>query len=192
MNTPHRLNSFGGRQARVGRAAGMALLLAVAASPLPAAAQRHAQADVSACFVPEEHCTGEIVAALDAARAEIRVQAFAFSSRPIAVALKAAHDRGIDVQVVVDRSNEGFRGGVTDGLAAAGVPVFIDWSPAIAHSKVMIVDRHLVIGGSFNYSAAADSRNAENVTFIDSPEVAGWFLANWQSRRDVSEAWRGE
>ncbi len=77
-------------------------------------------------------------------------------------------------------------------MAAAGVPVFIDWSPAIAHSKVMIVDRHLMIGGSFNYSAAADSRNAENATFIDSPEVAGWFLANWQSRRDVSEAWRGE
>ncbi len=86
------------------------------------------------------------------ARAEIRVQAFAFSWRPIAAALKAAHDRGIDVQVVVDRSNEGFRGGVTDGLAAAGIPVFIDWSPAIAHSKVMIVDWHLVIGGSFNYA----------------------------------------
>jgi hypothetical protein len=34
-----------------------------------------------------------------------------------------------------------------------------------------------VIGGSFNDSASADSRNAENVTFIDSPDVAGWFLA---------------
>jgi phospholipase D len=49
-----------------------------------------------------------------------------------------------------------------------------------------------VIGGSFNDSAFADSRNAENVTFIDSPDVAGWFLANWQSRRDVSGPWRGE
>ena len=43
-----------------------------------------------------------------------------------------------------------------------------------------------MIGGSFNDSASADSRNDENVTFIDSPDVAGWFLANWQSRRDVS------
>jgi phospholipase D len=56
----------------------------------------------------------------------------------------------------------------------------------------MIVDRHLVIGGLFNYSAAADSRNAENVTFIDPPDVAGWFLANRQARRDVSQAWAGE
>ena len=45
---------------------------------------------------------------------------------------------------------------------------------------------------SFNYSAAADSRNTENVTFIDSPIVAGWFLTNWQARRDVSEAWQGD
>jgi hypothetical protein len=35
-----------------------------------------------------------------------------------------------------------------------------------------------VIGGSFNDSASADSRNAENVTFIDSPDVAGWFLTD--------------
>jgi phosphatidylserine/phosphatidylglycerophosphate/cardiolipin synthase-like enzyme len=141
--------------------------------PLAASAQPHARADVSACFVPEEHCTGEIVAALAGARTEIRVQAFAFSSRPIAAALRAAQDRGLDVQAVVDRSNERHRGGVTDKLVAAGIPVWVDWSPAIAHSKVMLVDRHLVIGGSFNYGSAADSRNAENVTFIDSPDVAG-------------------
>ena len=173
-------------------AACLALILAAFALPRPAAAQRHAQADVSACFVPEERCTGEIVAALDGARTAIRVQAFAFSSRPIAAALKAAHNRGVDVQVVVDRSNERYRGGVTDLLVSSGVPVFVDYSPAIAHSKVMIVDGHLVVGGSFNYSAAADSRNAENVTFLDSPVVAGWFLANWQSRRDVSVVWPGQ
>ena len=56
----------------------------------------------------------------------------------------------------------------------------------------MIVDRHLVIGGSFNYSASADTRNAENVTFMDSREVAGWFLANWQARQAVSEPWQLE
>lgn len=170
---------------------GAGLVALLLAAPL-AAAQPHAQADVSACFVPEERCTGEIVSVLDGALTEIRVQAYGFSSRPVAAALKAAHDRGVDVQVVVDRSNENHRGGVTDGLATAGIGVWVDWSPAIAHSKVMIVDRHLVVGGSFNYSAAADSRNAENVTFTDSPAVAGWFLANWQSRRDVSEAGRGE
>ena len=167
-------------------------VLALLLTAGPAVAQTHALADVAVCFVPAERCTGRIVAALDDARSEIRVQAFAFSSRPIAAALVAAHRRGVDVQVVLDRSNQHFRGGVSDSVAAAGIPVFVDWQPAIAHSKVMVVDRHLVIGGSFNYSASADTRNAENVTFIDSPEVARWFLANWQARQAVSEPWRLE
>jgi hypothetical protein len=29
------------------------------------------------------------------------------------------------------------------------------------------------------------------VTFIDSPEVAGWYLDNWQSRKEVSRAFEG-
>jgi phosphatidylserine/phosphatidylglycerophosphate/cardiolipin synthase-like enzyme len=104
----------------------------------------------------------------------------------------AALDCGVDVEVVLDRTNESHCGGVTDGLVAADIQVWSDWSPAMAHSKVMIVDRHLVAGGSFNDSAAADNRDAENATFIDSPVVAGWFLAYCPARRDVSEAWRGE
>jgi hypothetical protein len=52
-------------------------------------------------------------------------------------------------------------------------------------------------GGPEDFAAVMQSvqeasRNAENVTFLDSPIVAGWFLANWQSRRDVSVAWPGE
>jgi hypothetical protein len=37
-------------------------------------------------------------------------------------------------------------------LALAGVPVWIDWQPAITHNNVIIIDRTLVIGGSYNYS----------------------------------------
>ena len=168
------------------------VVLALLLSAGRVSAQTHAQADVAACFVPAERCTGQIVAALDGAQSEIRVQAFAFSSRPIAGALVAAHRRGVDVQLVLDRSNQRFRGGVSESVVTAGIPVFVDWQPAIAHSKVMIIDRHLVIGGSFNYSASANKRNAENVTFINSPEVARWFLANWLARWAVSQPWQVE
>lgn len=104
-----------------------------------AVAQTHARADVTACFVPAERCTGQIVAALDDSKTEIRVQAFAFSSRPIATALVAAHRRGVDVQIVLDRSNQRFRGGVSESVATAGVPVFVDclslslgWGPGFS------------------------------------------------------------
>lgn len=153
-------------------------VLALLLSADRVAAQTHALADITVCFVPTEQCTGQIVAALDGARTEIRVQAFASTSRPVAAVLVAAHQRGVDVQIVLDRSNRRFHGGVSASVAAAGIPTFIDWQPAIAHSKVMIVDRHLVISGLFNYSASADTRNAETMTFMDTREVTGCFLAN--------------
>jgi phosphatidylserine/phosphatidylglycerophosphate/cardiolipin synthase-like enzyme len=48
-----------------------------------------------------------------------------------------------------------------------------------------------VIGGSYNFTAAAQKRNAENVTFTDSSEVAKQFSDNWDSRLKVSRAFEG-
>jgi phosphatidylserine/phosphatidylglycerophosphate/cardiolipin synthase-like enzyme len=46
----------------------------------------------------------------------------------------------------------------------------------------------LVVTGSYNFTVAAEHRNAENVTFISSSEVAKQFLVNWEARRAVSRA----
>jgi phospholipase D len=168
-----------------------------------------APALVSACFVPAQSCLEAIVGAIAAARSQIRVQAYGFSSRPILRALATAHDRGVDVAVILDKSDapatadedgEAAADPVFDYppprlhrhrsgaayMARAGVPVWIDDQPAIAHNKLIVIDGHLVIGGSYNYTYSAEHRNAENVTFIDSAEVARWFLANWATRREVS------
>jgi phosphatidylserine/phosphatidylglycerophosphate/cardiolipin synthase-like enzyme len=56
-----------------------------------------------------------------------------------------------------------------------------------AHNKVIVIDGWETIGGSFNYTKSAATRNRENVTFISSPDIASAFLANWEARRAVSE-----
>src|SRR5262249_44832552 len=105
------------------------------------------------------------------------------------LALVSAKKHGLDVAVILDKSNNHLRkrsrySGATF-VAHAGIPVFIDYQPAIAHTKIIIIDRHLVISGSYNFTHRAE-RNAENVTFIDSFEVANRFLSNWSARRAVS------
>jgi phosphatidylserine/phosphatidylglycerophosphate/cardiolipin synthase-like enzyme len=92
----------------------------------------------------------------------------------------------LDVAVILDKSNEGEKHSDVDLVVRAGIPVFIDYRPAIAHNKVMIIDRQWVIIGSYNFTASAERRNAENVAFIQSVEVAERFLSNWMSRRAVS------
>ena len=64
------------------------------------------------------------------------------------------------------------------GMASSGIPVWIDVVPRTVHAKLVVIDAHLVIGGSRNDTVSAGRRHAENATFVDPPEVAGWLLAN--------------
>lgn len=154
---------------------------------LPAAAEP-APAQIDTCFVPAEACAGRIVAAIDGARSEIRVEAYGFSARPIIAALLRARQRGVDVAVLLDRTNEHGRGSGLAALERAGIPVWIDRVPGIAHIKAIVIDRRVVIGGSYNYTASAERRNVEDVTITDSPEVAARFVRNWADRMSRASA----
>lgn len=145
------------------------------------------EADVTVCFTPATACEPEIVQAIDAAKETIRVQAYGFTSFPIIHALQRAARRGVEVLVILDKSNDKKFSSATL-LAAFHIPVWIDEKPAIAHNKLIIIDGHLTIGGSYNYTAGAATRNAENVTFTDSKAIADQFLANWDSRLKVSRS----
>lgn len=148
------------------------------AQPIPAL--------VSVCFTPGEACGARITAAIEHARAEVRVQAYGFSAPPILQALAEARERGVDVAVILDKSDARRLCDRQSDLLAAGVKMWIDHMPGIAHNKVIVIDRHLVIGGSYNFTSSAERRNAENVTMIDSEPIAALFLANWQSRQAAS------
>jgi phosphatidylserine/phosphatidylglycerophosphate/cardiolipin synthase-like enzyme len=157
----------------------LAILLPMLVSASPAL--------VSVCFIPGEGCSDRIVEAIGLARSEVRVQAYGFSARPIIAALGAARRHGVDVAVILDRSDERRVCDHAADLLAAGVPMWIDHVPGIAHNKIIVIDRHLVIGGSYNYTASAERRNAENATFIESEAVAARFLANWRARQAQAE-----
>ena len=57
-------------------------------------------------FSPHGGCTEAIVNALSHAKTEVLVQAYSFTSAPIAKALVEAHKRGVHVEVVLDKSNK--------------------------------------------------------------------------------------
>jgi phosphatidylserine/phosphatidylglycerophosphate/cardiolipin synthase-like enzyme len=111
-----------------------AFALAALLCPALAAAEPPAvPAQVSASFTPAEHCLPQIVATIKGARQQIRVQAYGFSPRQIIAALVRAKRRGVDVQVILDRSD--LDGAGLAAMVRAAVPVWIDEAPAIAHNK---------------------------------------------------------
>ncbi len=154
-------------------------------------------AEVSAvCFTPDQDCSGLVVHEIDGARRQVLVQAYSFTSRAIGDALAAAAQRGVDVRVVVDGSElqDGRRGdSQAPWLARHGVPVLIDTPPdgGIAHSKVLIIDDREVITGSFNFTWAAQHRNAENLVVIEGADVARAYAENFGNRERRSRPLAG-
>jgi phosphatidylserine/phosphatidylglycerophosphate/cardiolipin synthase-like enzyme len=145
------------------------------------------------CFTPGGKCTDLVVSEIGSARQSILVS---FTSLPILAALKAAHARSVDVAAIVDKtsarqSKSGSRYSAATYLANAGFPVWVDTKVAIAHNKVMVIDGATVITGSFNFTAAAQSKNAENLLVLNDPALAAEYTANWERRRAVSERYRG-
>jgi hypothetical protein len=122
--------------------------------------------DKTVCFTPQEDCIQFVVDAISIAKKEILVQAYNFTSPEIIVALAHAKANKIDVRVILDKSNEQerYHGGIY--LFKRDVPVWIDYKPAIAHSKVMIFDEEHVLTGSLTLPARRNGEMPKTPTSI--------------------------
>jgi phosphatidylserine/phosphatidylglycerophosphate/cardiolipin synthase-like enzyme len=130
-----------------------------------------------------------VVAELGKAKESVLIQAYSFTSAPIAKAAVDAHKRGVKVQAILDKSQRSEKYSELDFLARAGIPTYIDAQHAIAHNKIMIIDGETVITGSFNFTKAAEEHNAENLLIIRSKELAEKYAKNWQEHAGHSEAY---
>jgi len=169
----------------------IALLLSTLLINLSFALPFSHNASYQVCFTPGGDCTAEIVESLATAQSAIWVQAYSFTSKPIAQALLAAAQRGVKVQVILDKSQRSQHYSAAQFLFNQGIPTWIDQHVAIAHNKVMVIDENTVITGSFNFTQAAQKSNAENLLIIHDPQLAKQYLQNWQNRWHVSLAYEG-
>jgi len=155
------------------------------------AAPNASSPSVRVYFSPRGGCTDAIVEALDKAQQSILVQAYSFTSSPIAKALVEAHKRHVDVQVILDKSQRTERYSGATFLSNEGIPVFIDAAHKIAHNKLMVIDGNIVITGSFNFTKSAEEGNAENLLVIsNAPELAQRYTANWKEHLGHSEPYQ--
>ena len=144
-------------------------------------------ADIQVFFSPIGGCTKAVVENLKKATNTVLVQAYSFTSAPIAKALVDAEKRGVKVQVILDKSQRTEKYSSADFVQHAGIPTYIDAKHAIAHNKIMIIDGKTVLTGSFNFTKAAEENNAENLLVIQDLALATKYTANWQAHLQHSE-----
>ena len=149
-------------------------------------------AEIEVYFSPKGGCTEAVVENLNKATNSVLVQAYSFTSAPIAKALVDAHKRGVTVNVILDKSNRAEKYSSADFVQRAGISTWIDAKHTIAHNKIMVIDGGTVLTGSFNFTKGAEENNAENLLVIQNQALAAKYAANWQAHLNHSQRYQGK
>ena len=145
--------------------------------------------NIEVAFSPGGGITTMVVQNIEKAKKSIEVQAYSFTSVDIARALADAHKRGVQVRVILDKSQETEKYSSLTFLQNAGIAVHVDRDFQIAHSKIMIIDSVDVITGSFNFTKSAEQSNAENcLVFHGNQALADQYIQNWQWRWEATSS----
>ena len=138
-------------------------------------------------YSPKGGCTNAIIKEIDLAKKEILIQSYSFSSKPIGQAVVNAYKRGVNIQLVIDGDQEIANGNLISYFYSSGVSVMEDKKHVIAHNKIIIIDQTTLITGSFNFSGAAETSNAENMLVIkNNPELIKSYINNFNLHKSHS------
>lgn len=134
---------------------------------------------------------GRLIEKINAAQTSIHIVSFEFDLTPVAEALIAAKQRGVDVRWVTDdehglEADEEPGHGQFEMLQDAGVEVRSDTRSALMHNKFWIFDGQIVWTGSTNITENGIFKQDNNAIAIQSPELAAIYEAEFQ------EMWDGQ
>ena len=178
--------------------AGMLSLLATCNAAAQQAAPIAATGTIQYAFTPGDHADDMIIAAINSARRQVLIQAYSFTHRRIADALVQARDRGIEMTMIADHelADDKDTSRLVRNIASSGVAVMLDSQHALAHNKIIVIDASqpdcAVVTGSFNFTYAAQRRNAENVLLLlGNAALCEAYKRNWQRHREHSLPFAG-
>ncbi len=138
-------------------------------------------------FSPDDDTVDAFLAFIKSATKKILIADYSFNLDPLVEVLMQKHQEGVDVQLVLDRSQAA---GSTEKpevakLKAAGISYVVGTSDKhkIMHNKFTIIDDTVVQYGSWNYTKAASDENNFFVVENNS-DIAAVFKNHWQEMWD--------
>ena len=151
-------------------------------------------AEVQLLFSPQDKAVNEGVRpVLKRAQKRIDIAVFFLTHKAITKDLIDAHNRGVEVRVILDAT------AATNGytkhelLRAVGIPVKVEAWGGKMHMKSAAVDGEWVIAGSMNWTSAGEWDNDENTLIIRSPKLAAQYHEFFDSMwAGIPERWASE
>jgi len=132
---------------------------------------------IEAYMGPEDNLDNLAESALDGAQTSAYVAQFQLNQSSLVQAIIDAHDRGVNVVVMLDEAQATDPASDSDEtLIAAGVQVVLcdnmGSNFAEMHSKFLVVDHQTLVMGSMNWTNLGAFFNDENILIIDNAHLA--------------------
>ena len=159
---------------------------AIAETPYPTIEMNGNYIDI--LFSPDDHVAKKIASILRDAKESIFIMAYSFTANDLGDIIRQKAQAGVLVKGVMDEGQiKTNTGSEFDSFTKAGLPIYPDGNEGLMHSKVIIVDREIVITGSYNFTASAERTNDENVIIFYDKQVAMRYLQEFQRVFDQSK-----
>jgi phosphatidylserine/phosphatidylglycerophosphate/cardiolipin synthase-like enzyme len=132
-------------------------------------------------FSPDDRAETRVLTYIQNAEESIDFMVYSFTSDKIAEALLAKANQGVAIRGVFEEGQYYTNmGGEFDTLLAAGLDVHLDGNRSNMHHKVMLIDREILITGSYNFSRNAEMYNDENILIIIDPVIANLYAQEFE------------
>lgn len=139
---------------------------------------------IECLFSPDDHLQERFINLINQETKSIKGAIYMITDKEVAQALVDAKNRHVDVQLVIDQSQNRSSFSKVGILKKGGIPLF-EYAPQdglfnLMHNKFAIFGNKIVWTGSYNWTWAADNKNQENVTLIESDGVASQFAERFE------------
>jgi len=148
------------------------------------------QADTKVYFSPNGGCQDAVIQEISKAQRTIVVAMYNLTAREISQELIKAKARGVQIRVFLDRGEGNGRYSKGRYLMNKGIDVRFYTGIGLMHHKFAVIDNRALITGSFNWTAAAERENQDNLMIITDENVvkqyAQRFEKLWAGPQDKS------
>lgn len=126
---------------------------------------------IEAYFCPEDSCKESVLGVIEKSESSIDVMAYSFTDDDIGSLLLKKSREGVSVKAIFDPRKDKYS--EHDRLKEFSKITKV-------HHKVFIIDKKIVVTGSYNPTKNGDERNDENVVIIHDEKIAKQFLEEFE------------
>eukprot|EP00301_Raphidiophrys_heterophryoidea_P019632 c4527_g1_i1.p1 GENE.c4527_g1_i1~~c4527_g1_i1.p1 ORF type:complete len:189 (+),score=46.52 c4527_g1_i1:47-613(+) len=117
---------------------------------------------------------------INSAMQSLDICVFTITHDRIRDAIFRAHQRDVFVRIITDDEKIDALGSDIKAFVEVGIQVRKDSSPAHMHHKFVIVDKKVLMNGSFNWTVTAVQRNDDNVMVTNQAKLVQAFTVEYE------------